>query len=164
MRMRTANLCAVTLLLLSVLASARAADDPFTGTWDLDPQASQGAARSQVLTIAVTGGHESYRSELVQADGTRQVTQYTAAYDEKEYPSETIVTHPNGATVRSEDSVILKMRDLQTRERQWKRNGRVIRILRRSLSLDGRSITSRVIDIDASGHEHPVGTLVFKRR
>ena len=162
--MRTTTLCAVTVLLLSSVACARAVDDPFTGTWDLDRQASHGGAKSQVLTIAVSEGRESYRSELVQADGTRQVTHYTAAYDEKEYPSETTVTPPNGPVVRSEDAVVLKERDLQTRERLWKRNGRVIRILRRSLSLDGRTLTSRVIDVDASGHEHLVGTLVFKRR
>jgi hypothetical protein len=162
--MQTANRCALAILMVSLVSVVAAADDPFTGTWVLDSQASQGGARSQVLTISVSEDRESYRSELTQADGTRQVTHYTAAYDGREYPSETTVTHPDGTTVRSSDTVILKKIELQTRERYWRRDGRVIRILRRSVSADGRTLTSVVIDVDTSGREHSVGTLVFKHR
>ena len=63
MRIRSVALYAMALL-ISVLGSVgQAADDPFTGTWDLDLQASQGGARSQVLTIEVMENRESYRSE-----------------------------------------------------------------------------------------------------
>jgi hypothetical protein len=164
MRIRTVALYAAVLLIWMLGSVAHAADDPFTGTWDLDLQASQGGARSQVLTIEVVENRESYRSELMLPDGTRQVTHYSAAYNEREYPSETTITQPNGTTIRHKDSVILKKIALQTRERQWKRDGRVIRILRRNLSSDGRTLISRVIDVDASGREHVVGSLVFNRR
>jgi hypothetical protein len=162
--MQTANRCALTVLLWTLVTVAVAAEDPFTGTWILDRQASQGGAKSQVLTITVSENRESYRSELMQADGTRQVTHYTAAYDGREYPSETTVTHPDGTRVRSEDSVILRKIDLQTRERYWRRNGRVIRILRRTVSPDDHLLTSKVIDVDSSGQEHVVGSLVFNHR
>lgn len=161
--MQTANRFAWAVLLLALVPVLAAAEDPFTGTWILDRQASQGGAKSQVLTITVSEDRESYRSELTQTDGTRQVTHYTAAYDGREYPSETTVTHPDGTTVRSEDAVILRKIDLQTRERYWRRNGRVIRILRRTVSADGHILTSKVIDVDASGQEHPAGSLVFNR-
>src|SRR5579871_5619735 len=159
--MQTAKRCALAVLLLALIPGVVAAGDPFTGTWILDRQASQGGASSQVLTITVSEDRESYRSELTQADGTRQVTHYTAAYDGREYPSETKVTHRDGTTVRSEDAVILRKIDLQTRERYWRRNGRVIRILRRTVSADGHILTSKVIDVDARGQEHPAGSLVF---
>ena len=162
--MQTANRCALAALLLTLASGVIAAEDPFTGTWILDRQASQGGASSQVLTIAVSEDRESYRSELTQADGTRQLTHYTAAYDGREYPSETTVTHPDGTTVRSEDAVILRKIDRQTRERYWRRNGRVIRILRRTVSADGHILTSKVIEVDAGGQEHPAGRLVFNHR
>src|SRR5262249_15215375 len=114
--MQTANRCALAVLLWALVSVVVAAEHPSTGNWILDRHASQGGAKSQVLTIMVSQNRESYRSELTQTDGTRQVTHYTAAYDGREYPSETTVTHSDGTTVRSADSVILRKIDLQTRE------------------------------------------------
>jgi hypothetical protein len=151
-----------TLTVIAVAAAAVPAD-PYTGVWNLNLAKSGGDTRSQVLTIGVVGDVETYRSELLLRDGTRQVTNYTAAYDGKEHPSQTLITEPSGVATRKDDTVILRKIDGLTRERQWKREGRVIRILRRTISQDGRTLTSQVIDVDEEGHEHPTGKLVFDK-
>jgi len=156
-------LAALTTLALMASVAAAVPSDRFTGVWKLNLAKSGGDSRSQVLTISVVGDVETYRSELVLHDGTRQVTNYTAAYDGKEHPSQTLITPPDGAATRRDDGVILRKIDELTRERQWKREGRVIRILRRTISQDGRTLTSQVIDVDEEGHEHPAGKLVFDR-
>jgi hypothetical protein len=156
-------LAALTALALMPLLAAAVPSDPYTGVWKLNLAKSGGDGRSQVLTISVIGDVETYRSELLLRDGTRQVTYYTAAYDGNEHPSETLVTEPNGAVARRDDTVILRRIDERTRERQWKREGRLIRILRRTVSKDGRTLTSQVIDVDDEGHEHPTGMLVFDK-
>lgn len=147
------------VLLMSVRVTLAA--DVYTGTWTLDLAKSGGNSRSQVLTIRITGNVESYRSDLLIADGTRQVTHYTAAYDGKEHPSETVVTSPKGIRTLRADTVILRKIDEFTRERIWMRDGRVIRRLERVVSGDGKVLTSRLIDVDEHGQEHPAGTLVF---
>src|SRR5262245_12298817 len=81
-------LAACVLVTLSIAARADTAADPYTGTWILNLAQSGGEQRSQVLTITVTGDQETYRSELTLKNGTKQVTNYTAAYDGKEYPSQ----------------------------------------------------------------------------
>ena len=161
---RTMKLLATlsTLALMAPLAAA-VPSDPYTGVWNLNLAKSGGDTRSQVLTISVIGDVETYRSELLLHDGTRQVTNYTAAYDGKEHPSQTLITEPSGVAARKDDTVVLRKIDELTRERQWKREGRVIRILRRTISQDGSTLTSQVIDVDQEGHEHPAGKLVFDK-
>jgi hypothetical protein len=158
-----ASTLAFAALVLMAPASAVSRSDPYAGLWTLNLDKSGGESRSQVLTIRVNDGVETYRSELVLRDGTRQVTNYTAAYDGKEHPSETVVTAPNGALTRRDDTVTLRRIDQLTRERQWRRDGRLIRILRRTVSQDGRTLTSQIIDVDEDGHEHPGATLVFDK-
>ncbi len=60
--------------------------------------------------------------------------------------------------------MILKKIDDRARERHWKQDGRVVRILRRVVSDDGRVLTSQVVDVDAAGHEKVMSTLVFDRQ
>jgi hypothetical protein len=156
-------LAVFTTLALMVSAAAAVPSDPYTGVWKLNLAKSGGDTRSQVLTISVIAGVETYRSELLLRNGSRQVTNYTAAYDGKEHPSQTVITEANGSATQRHDTVILRKIDELTRERQWKREGRVIRILRRTISQDGRTLTSQVIDVDEEGHEHPAGQLVFDK-
>ncbi|MFN8061339.1 MAG: hypothetical protein U0Q12_19415 [Vicinamibacterales bacterium] len=141
--------------------------DPYTGIWILNVAKSTGDSVSQTLTIDVRGDTETYRSELVSANGRRQVTTYSAAYDGKEYPSLTVVTEPGAAgsaVTRRDDTVRLAKVDDRTRERHWTQGGRVVRILRRVVSADGRTLTSQVVDVDDKGMEHTTSTLVFDKR
>jgi hypothetical protein len=150
---------------LAALGLARAQSDPYDGTWVLNLARSGGEARTQILTLRIEGDRETYRSELVSPDGRRQVTVYTAEYDGKEYPSETVMTSPSGKTdPPRHDTVILQKVDERTRERHWKQGGRLVRILRRVVSPDGRTLTSRVIDVDEAGRETRVSTLIFDKR
>jgi hypothetical protein len=163
--MRTITGALWAFIILAALASVSlAASDLFTGTWDLDRDASKGGARSQVLTFDVTATRESYRSELLLSDGTRQVTHYRAEYDGKEYPSETTITKPDKTETVRRDTVILTRIGPASEERRWKQGGRVVRILRRQVSSDGNTLLSTVVDVDESGHEHITGKLVFRRR
>ena len=146
------------------LAASPSQDDVYTGVWTLNLAKTGGEERTQTLTILVRGNRETYRSELVSADGRRQVTDYTATYDGKEYPSQTVTTDRDGHTSRRDDRVILKKIDDRTRERHWKQDGIIVRILRRVVSADGRVLTSHVVDVDAAGNEKVTSTLVFEKQ
>jgi hypothetical protein len=139
-------------------------NDAYTGVWRLNLAKTGGEERTQTLTILVRGNQETYRSELVSADGRRQVTDYTARYDGQEYRSQTVVTDKDAGATKRDDRVILKKIDDRTRERHWKQDGRIVRILRRVVSADGRVLTSQVVDVDAAGHETVTSTLVFDKQ
>ena len=146
-------------------ASISTQDDPYTGTWILDLARSGGESRTQILTIEVQGDQETYRSELVWADGRRQVTTYVARYDGREYPSVTLLEGgPEERSERRDDTVILRKLDERRRERLWKQGGRIVRILRRSVAPDGMTMSSQVVDVDERGKETVASTLVFDRR
>jgi hypothetical protein len=152
-----------TVLVAASLALAQS--DPYDGTWVLNVAQSGGGPRTQTLTIRIEGDRETYRSELVFTDGRRQVTTYTAPYDGKEYPSQTVMTTSSGQTSPPRhDTVILEKLDERTRERHWKQGGRLVRVLRRAVSSDGRTLTSQVIDVDEAGDETLASTLVFDKR
>jgi hypothetical protein len=151
------------LALTSTTALAQASD-PFTGVWLLERQAASGGASRQVLTIEVRGEEETYQSDLTTPDGTRQLTNYTARYDGKEYPSRTQLTGgPNPPVVR-QDTVVLRKISEHQRERHWSQGGRLSRVLKRVVSPDGKTLSSQIVDYDASGAEKRGGLLVFKKQ
>ena len=148
-----------------LLGIAASSEDPYTGTWTLDVAASGGESRTHRLTIQVDGNQESYRSELAWPDGRRQVTRYIAKYDGAEYPSETVIRESADApAVRRDDTVILRKIEERTRERHWMQGGRLVRILRRVVSPDGRTLRSQVVLVDEAGEETLTSTLVFAKR
>jgi hypothetical protein len=149
-----------TALIAVTVATAAAQADPYTGVWTRRPA---GEGSTQVLTIKVANNAEDYTSDMTAANGRRQLTHYAAKYDGKEYPSQTVVTESGKSTTR-DDTVILKKVDERTRERHWKQGGRVVRILRRSVSADGKVLTSVVVDIDEQGREKVASTLVFDKK
>lgn len=162
-----AAICASVLAAVAVLATpsfAADARDPFTGVWVLDPHARLEGVQSQVLTVSVRGDEETYRSELTTADGRRQVTDYVARYDGREYPSATRLTGGGKPDESRGGGVILHRTDELTRERYWKQDGRVFRILRRTVSTDGCAMSSQLIDVAAEGVERAAGVLRFTRR
>lgn len=154
------SLCAALTL---AACATNPSTDLYSGTWVRNLEESGSNARSQVLTVSVTGERETYRSELRLPGETLQVTNYTAAYDGREYPSHTVITEPGRAAVERNDTVILRKIDAHIRERHWKQGGRVVRILRREVSTDGRRLTSRMITVDEQGQERFDGVLLFER-
>jgi hypothetical protein len=159
------KILAAGLAVAMTTGSVSAQTDPYTGTWLLNLARSGGDSRTQTLTIEIQGEQESYRSELVWPNGRRQVTTYVAKYDGKEYPSRTIIQEDadERGTPR-DDTVILEKIDERTRERIWKQDGRIVRILRRVVSPDGRTLTSQVVDVDQHGVETVASTLVFDKQ
>lgn len=158
---------ALALAVVAALATPSfAADhrDPFTGVWVLDQDARLGGTLSQVLTVSVRGDEETYRSELTTSDGRRQVTDYVARYDRREYPSATRLTGGGKPDESRGGGVILHRTDALTRERYWKQDGRIFRILRRTVSADGCAMTSQLVDVAADGVERAAGVLRFTRR
>jgi len=162
MRTRAKTLGA--LFILSAFASvSMAQSDPFTGTWALDPVASNKEGKGYlVLIIDMTADREAYRNEFLLPDGTHEITRYRAALDGKEHPSETITTKPDGVTqVVRKDFVSVKKTGPRDEERRHT-NPHVV--VRRTVSADGNTLFSKVSSIDANGHEGPVTeNLVFKR-
>lgn len=159
------KLLAAGVVMALATASLSAQNDPYTGTWLLNLARSGGESRTQTLTIEIEGNQESYRSELVWENGRRQITTYVAKYDGKEYPSQTVIKEsPEERGTLRDDTVILEKIDERRRERVWKQSGRVVRILRRVVSSDGKTLTSQVVDVDEQGAEKVTSTLVFERR
>jgi len=153
----------VALVLVLVFGCAARHIDPYTGTWHLDLARSGGEPRTQTLSIQVHDNTETYRSEMVWPSGRRQITTYTAEYDGREYPSTTVIAEPDGKTVQRDDVVVLKKLDAARRERYWHQGGRLVRILRREISPDGRTLTSQLVDVDEAGNESAGPKLVFER-
>jgi hypothetical protein len=155
---------AIAVVVVIALAGASAADDPYTGTWTLNLAKSGGNERTQVLTIKVLGDEETYQSDMMSKEGRRQVTNYTAKYDGKEYPSVTVVTE-NGKSTRTEGTIMLKKIDLLARERRSKQPNGNVNILRRTVSADGKVLTSQSYTLEPNGKETKGTTaLVFDRK
>jgi hypothetical protein len=163
MFMRALTLSTAFAVMVALAPAARAQDDPYTGTWVLNLAKSGGDKRTQVLTIKVVGDEETYQSDMMSAAGRRQVTNYTAKYDGKEYPSVTVVTEPQGTPTRTNNTIMLKKISERVRERRSKQGDRVT-IRRRTVSEDGKVMTSQSIVVDASSRETPGTTLVFDKK
>jgi acetyl esterase/lipase len=138
--------------------------DPYSGTWVLNLAKTGGSQRTQVLTIRVSNDEEVYESDMRAVSGRRQLTRYTARYDNNEYPSVTVVTESNGTVTREENKVRLEKLDEKTRTRTWTQNGQVT-VLRRKVSPDGRTMTSESVVLDATGRQkQPSTVLVFDKQ
>ena len=79
---------------------------------------------------------------MVNADGTRTVTQYTANFDGKPYPL-------TGSPVA--DTVTLKRIDTRTTERTDKKGDKVATTITRVVSADGKTMTATVKGTNAQG-------------
>jgi len=123
------------------------APDPRIGTWKLNVAKSKyspgPAPQSQTLKVEPAGqGGEKITSEVVNADGTRTVTQYTANFDGKPYPLA-------GSPVA--DTVTLKRIDTRTTERTDKKGDKVATSITRVVSPDGKTMTATVKGTNAQG-------------
>ena len=134
------------------------AKDPRIGTWKLNVTKSKyspgPAPQSQMLKIEAAGKGEKVTSEVVNADGTKTTTQYTANFDGKDSP---ITGAPNS------DTVALKRIDTRTTERTDKKAGKVTVVLKRVVSQDGKTMTVTLKGTNAKG-EAVDNTVVFEKQ
>jgi hypothetical protein len=124
------------------------ARDPRTGIWKLNVAKSTykpgPAPKSQTVTIEPSGQGEHVRSDTLNTNGTRVVTDYIAAYDGNDYPL-------TGSPVAN--SVTLKRIDARTTERFDKKDGHVMLVYKRVVSPDGRTMTVNIDGVNAQGQQ-----------
>jgi hypothetical protein len=160
------RLLGVPAIILALLGTAFAQQDPFSGTWKLNVEKSKmqpaTASKSETLILEVTGDEETVSTEAVTADGSREVMAYTARYDGKVYPGTTTIT---GKTVTTQKmNVVLRKVDARTRERLSMNDGKVTMRARRVLSEDGKVLTSTILATGEDGKEVARETRVFERK
>jgi len=123
-------------------------NDPRIGTWKLNVAQSKyspgPAPQSLMLKVeAAAGQGEKTTSDFVNADGTRTTTQYTANFDGKASP---LTGSQFGA-----DMVSLKRIDVRTTERTDKKGDKVVQVLTRVVSQDGKTMTVTTKGTNAQG-------------
>jgi GH43 family beta-xylosidase len=153
--------------LLLTAGNAYTQEDPFNGSWRLNVEKSKMQPRtfskSETVVYRVSDNTEIYTSDVITGEGEHEVTQYNARYnDDKEYPS-TVTVYGQGSSRIQTTNLMLRKIDERTRERVYKRDGRITTIMRRNMSADGKTITSSIMSVDANGKENVFETRVFEK-
>ena len=122
-------------------------NDPRIGTWKLNAAKSTyspgPAPQSVMVKVEAAGQGEKATTDFVNADGTRATTQYTANFDGKDSPLT--------GSVAGADMVSLKRIDAQTTERTDKKGDKVVQVLARVVSPDGKTMTVTTKGTNAQG-------------
>jgi hypothetical protein len=132
--------------------------DPVVGTWELDTSKSSFTAgealKSQTRTYSQSGPNISLVTTTVTADGKKATTRTTYQLDGKDYP-----------VMGSEDfdSLSAKQMDMNTAEFVLKKDGKEVGRTTRTVSADGKMLTSTMMVTTASG-EKSNQKLVFHRK
>jgi hypothetical protein len=132
--------------------------DPLVGTWTLNVQRSKFRPpglppQSMTVTYEQTGSGLRSVSMVVLRDGTSSRSEYTAAYDGKDYPI-------SGGT--QIDTVSMRQIDALTTECIGKRGGQRVQSYTRQVYADGRVmiVTQKAADSTSPAADH----LVFERK
>jgi hypothetical protein len=111
--------------------------DPRIGTWKLNVEKSKyspgPAPQSVMVKVELAGQGEKTTTDFVNADGTRTTTEYTANFDGKNSP----LTGSQFGT----DMVSLKRINARTTERTDKKGDKLVQVLTRVVSQDGKMMT-----------------------
>jgi len=139
----------ITLVLTLLVFSAPlwAQQDQFVGTWKLNLAKSKfdpgPAPRSITVTWGAVGANGmKVTVDNVDAQGRQSHEESTAKFDGKDYPVTGSLTF---------DSVARKQIDAHNRVTINKKGGNVVRMLRGTVSADGKTFTSTGTAINASG-------------
>jgi hypothetical protein len=131
---------------LTVATAATA--DPVVGTWQLNVAMSKfvsgPALKSQTRTYSQSGDSLTVVIKSVNADGTEATTQSTYKLDGKDYP---VTGAPNYDTLSG------KQVDSNTAEFTFKKGGKKVGTTSRTVSKDGKTLTSRQNITDAKGEK-----------
>jgi hypothetical protein len=150
-------LSCASLVLASLACTASQPADPLVGTWTMNPARSRfvpgPAPKSLTVTYEQTPRGLHVIAESVSSDGATSRSEYTAAYDGKDYPI-TGVPHV--------ETVSLRRIDALTSERIDKRAGKQVQSYTRQVYADGRNMVVTQKGTDATGS--PVdNTMVFEK-
>jgi hypothetical protein len=133
----------------SVVPIAAAADaDPVVGTWQLDASKSTFTSgpvvKSQTRTYSQSGGSITLVMKTVGADGKEATTRTTYQLNGKDYPVKGTPDY---------DSLSGKQVDSNTAEFTLKKGGKAIGTTSRTVSKDGKTLTSKSSTTTASGEK-----------
>ena len=142
----------------SVMMIAAAGGDPVMGTWQLDASKSTFTAgpalKSQTRTYSQAGPSISLVMRSVGPDGKESTAKTAYQLDGKDYPVTGTADY---------DSLSGKQVDSHTAEFTLKKGGKKIGRVIRTVSADGRTLTSKMTTTLASG-EKTDQTLVFNKK
>jgi hypothetical protein len=153
MRARTSVFIAGAILGVTFAALSAQTPDPRIGSWTLNVAKSKydpgPAPKSQTLKIEAAGKGEKVSSEMVNADGSKTSTSYTAEFDGKPSPL-------TGSALA--DTVALKRVDAHTSDRTDSKGGKTVQTYHRVVSKDGKTMTVTIKGTNAQGK--PVSNVV----
>jgi hypothetical protein len=147
-------IAAMILIVLAAAVAGMAADDPFNGTWKLNPAKSKAPGGglphpTSVNIFEIKGNTVHLIADETDASGNQVHVEYTAKLDGKEYPVKQVPPSPQTYTIS------LKRIDQRTRE--FVENIGTFTIKGRDvLSEDGESFSRIVNSKDAQGNDTSV--------
>ena len=149
----------VAFLVCLLPALGRAQQDPFLGTWKMNPAKSSSdptpLSRSLVVKRESAGPNSiKVTTDSISSQGVTEHTEYTTTIDGKENP---LKGSPDM------DTVSLRQLDPRTRIQINKKSAQVVRMLRQTISPDGKTSTSVSISVNAKGVASH-GVTVFDRQ
>jgi len=134
--------------LVGLFALAKAAEDPNSGTWKMNPAKSKydpgPAPKSSTTTIESDGTKYKVDGHTVNADGTETNISFDAKTDGKDYP---LSGAPNA------DMVSVKRASAKTIETTWKKDGKTVMKTHAEVSGDGKTRTVKFDGTDPQGHK-----------
>jgi hypothetical protein len=141
-----------------VAIAAAPSADPVVGTWKLNAEKSAftggPAIKSQTRTYSQSGPSITLVIESVNADGKEMTSRTTYQLDNKDYP---VMGNPDF------DSLSAQQVDANTAQFTLKRAGKAVGTTRRTVSKDGKTLTSKMKLTTAKG-EQTENTLVFDKQ
>jgi len=151
------NLLAICVLVPGLLS---AAEDPFLGTWILNPQKTKPGKGvpppppGVKLVYEKLGKGVRVTTIVPMPESKKRVMVHTQIFDGQ--PRDRYEGKPpNGETVA------YRRIDERTEEATWRKDGKLTHVTLRTISPDGRTLTA--VTREAS-HPEPVGTLVYDRQ
>jgi hypothetical protein len=141
-----------------IAIAAAPASDPVVGTWKLNASKSTyttgPALKEQTRTYSQSGNTISLVMKSVGADGAEVNSKSTYQLDQKDYP---VMGSPDY------DSLSAQQVDSNTAKFTLKKGGKAVGSTSRTVSKDGKTLTSKMKMTNAKG-EQSESTLVFDKQ
>jgi len=147
----------VSALVLTLAVTAFAADNPFVGTWKMNPAKSPFSypqPKSYTVRIEGRGDGIQFESDLVNADGTTRRLSFTAKYDGKDYP---VTGNPDA------DTVSYTKPNANTTEYVYKKGGKEVYRGQAVASKDGKTMTRTLKGKNAQGQDFTYSMFLEKQ-
>jgi hypothetical protein len=147
-RLPTILIFGLLLGLFAITTIVKAADDPNSGTWKMNPAKSKydpGPAPKETTT-KIEADENSYKvdSHTVNADGTELHITFDAKTDGKDYPL---------SGTSNADMISAKRINANTIETTWKKGDKTVMKTHGVVSSDGKTRTVTFNGTDAQGHK-----------